>query len=517
MTTTAGVWSRARAVGSRLAGAVRRRVEIDARALAAFRIALGALVITDLVLRARNLGAFYTDQGVLPRAALFADYGDVYSIHALWGEAWIQAVLFLLAGLFGLALLLGYRTRIATVVSWVFLLSLHARNPMVLNGGDVLFRMLLFWGMFLPLGERWSLDAVRSTRPRRTSLASVATAALLLQMTVLYITNAIHKTRGEQWLNGEAIVYVFSLDQFTVLLGNVIADFYPLLRVFTYVWISLVVLSPLLVLSKGKIRTLLATGLAGMHLGMLVTMKIGIFPLIVVAGLLPFYPSWVWDTLENSATRIGLTGRLTAWHRRVSDVLPSVAAGQRDEATDGGERATESTLSTRLRSVVASAIPLFFLVLIVLSNAQAVGYAEVPDDAEPVLEVTQTEQFWRMFAPDPLGTDGWYVVPGELTNGSEVDVLYESRVTWERPTRIDAKYPTARWRKYLRNVWTAGNRDHRSYLAHHLCGRWNRSHAVDVTTVDLYYMSQDSQPYNETEPIEKHHIHSHDCAGPLDQ
>jgi len=501
---------RVRAVASRVAGAIRRRFEVDARALAAVRVALGTLVIADLALRARNLVAFYTDRGVLPRAALFGEYSDVYSVHALWGEAWIQAVLFLVAGVFGLALLVGYRTRIATAVSWVLLVSLHARNPMVLNGGDVLFRMLLFWGLFLPLGERWSLDARRRDRRPRATIASVGTAALLGQMTVLYVTNAVHKTRGVQWLNGEAIVYVFSLDQFTVLLGNVIADVYPLLRLFTYVWITLVVLSPLLLLSAGKIRTLLATGFVGMHLGMLATMKIGIFPLIVVAGLLAFYPSWVWDVLENSATRVGLRARLVALAKRWEQVtgrvpVPSIQHPARSAALG------------RARRVAASAVAVFFVVLILLSNAQAVDYAEVPEDAEPVLEVTQTDQYWRMFAPDPLGTDGWYVTRGELTNGSEVDVLAGSRVTWERPRNVDTTYPTARWRKYLRNVWSTWNHDHRSYLAHYLCGRWNRSHDVDVTEVHLYYMAQDSQPYNETEPVDKHYLHGHECAGPLGQ
>jgi hypothetical protein len=497
-----------RAVGSRLAAVVRRRFEIDARALAAFRIALGALVVADLALRARNLVAFYTDRGVLPRAALFADYDGVYSVHAMWGDAWVQAILFGLAGAVGVALLVGYRTRLATVLSWLFLVSLHARNPMVLNGGDVLFRMLLFWGMFLPLGERWSLDATRSDG-LRSRIASVATAALLGQMTILYVTNAVHKTGGRQWLNGEAVVYVFSLDQFTVLLGNVLAEFHGLLRVFTYVWISLVVLSPLLVLSAGKVRTVLAALLSAMHLGMLATMQLGVFPLVAVAGLVVFYPAWVWDGIERRATRAGLRQRLrkagTGWQRMGSRVPASPPSPPASDAF------------SRARGVAASAVVVVFVALVVLSNAQAVGDADVPEDAEQVLEVTQTDQYWRMFAPDPLGTDGWYVVPGTLENGTDVDVLYESRVTWERPTNVDRTYPTARWRKYLRNVWSGSNRAHRSYFAEYLCQRWNRTHETDVERVRLYYMAQDSQPYNATEPIERHALHDHDCSGPLRQ
>jgi hypothetical protein len=513
--------SRLRALAWRAAGAVRRRVSIDGRALAAFRIALGALLLADLALRSRNLVAFYTDRGVLPREALFADYGQVYSLHALWGEAWIQAVVFLIAGVFALALLVGYRTRLAAVVSWLLLVSLHVRNPMVLNGGDSLFRMLLFWGMFLPLGTCWSVDAARREGKRdpdrsteRSTVASVATAALLLQMVLLYVTNAIHKSRGEQWLNGEAVVYVFSLDQFTVLLGNVLAPYYGLLRVFTYAWITLVILAPLMLLSAGKVRVLLATLLAGMHLGMLVTMQIGLFPLVVVAGLLPFYPAWVWDRVADLAERFGVAARArrlgTGLARRLY-LRPHVSSdGGTDET---GERSPADTASR----IVAQGVPLFFLALIVFSNVQAAGLAEVPETGQEILETTETDQHWRMFAPDPLGTDGWYVVPGELEDGSTVDVRNGGAVNWDRPPNIDATYPTARWRKYLRNVWSAANKNHESYYAHYLCGRWNRTHETDVSSVKLYYMAQPSQPYNATEPVSRRFLREHDCSGPLTQ
>jgi hypothetical protein len=36
----------------------------------------------------------------------------------------------------------------------LLLVSLQARNPVVVAGGDVLFRWTLFWGLFFPLGAR---------------------------------------------------------------------------------------------------------------------------------------------------------------------------------------------------------------------------------------------------------------------------------------------------------------------------------------------------------------------------
>ncbi len=483
-----------------LSDGLARRVEVDLRALAAFRIALGTLLLADLARRARNLTAFYTDAGVLPRSALFADYSDVYSLHAVSGEAWVQVLLFLVAGAFALAMVVGYRTRVATLVSWLLLVSLHVRNPMVINGGDVLLRVLLFWAIFLPLGERWAIDARRLTRERST-VASVATMAVLLQMVLMYVTNAVHKTSGEMWLNGEAVVYVFSLDQFTFLLGNYLEESHALLELFTHLWISLLVLSPLLVLLTGVRRAVLASLFVGMHLGMLLTLRIDLFPLVVVAGFVPFYPPVVWDALSTLASRVGLTDVLRRRVERLEDVVPDVSAP------------TRALHLARGRVLFSTILPYVFLVLVVLSSAQSLGYTQVPDHGETALDATKMDQHWRMFAPEPLQTDGWYVVPARLENGSEVDAFHGSQVDWDRPPSVEKTYPTARWRKYLSNVWSADNENHREYFGDYLCDRWNRQHETDVENLTLYYMRQPSEPYNETEPIYDVELREHECAG----
>lgn len=493
--------------------AISRRFEVDTRALATFRIALGLLLLVDLVSRSRNIEAFYTDSGVLPRAALFADYSNVYSLHAVSGEARAIWLLFVVAAVFAIALTVGYRTRLVTVCSWLLLASLHLRNPMVLNGGDTLLRILLFWAMFLPLGERWAIDVPRTSRNRST-VSNVATMALLCQVVVMYVSNAIHKTRGEMWLNGEAIVYVFSLDyQFTFLLGNVLAEYHDLLRAVTHVWIALVVLSPLLIVLTGRPRAAFASAFVGMHLGMLVTMRIDLFPLIVVAALVPFYPPIVWDRATALASRVGL---VTLCHRSAGWLEPVAAASSGiDRVVDAVPRPRHLRTKTlaRGRTLFSTVLPGLFIVLVVLSNAQALGYTQVPDAGESVLETTEIDQNWRMFAPDPLQTDGWYVVPGELENGSEIDAMHESEVSWDRPPNGEAVYPNSRWRKYLSNVWSAGNENHRSYLGNYLCERWNREHETRLEGLELYYMRQPSQPYNETEPVDEILIQTYDCGG----
>ena len=115
---------------------------VDLRALAALRVGLAGVVLADLAQRAGDLIPFYTDDGVLPRAALVPlKHAWDFSIHSAAGGAPVIASLFVLQGVAALALLLGARTRLATALVWVLEWSLQNRNPLVLSGGDDLLRM----------------------------------------------------------------------------------------------------------------------------------------------------------------------------------------------------------------------------------------------------------------------------------------------------------------------------------------------------------------------------------------
>ena len=130
---------------------------IDLRSLALFRICLGLIILIDLLTRLPDLNTFYTDAGLLPRAALVGQ-PQLISAHLMNGTVWFQAVLFLIQGVCAVGLLVGYRTRLMTWLSWVLMVSLHWRFRSILGGGDEYLRYLLFWSVFLPLGARWSVD-----------------------------------------------------------------------------------------------------------------------------------------------------------------------------------------------------------------------------------------------------------------------------------------------------------------------------------------------------------------------
>ena len=225
---------------------------IDLRTLALYRVCLASIIIMDLVARARDLTAHYSDEGVLPRAALLGDIGQwAPSLHLMSGSPKIQALLFMLAGVVALALLVGYRTRAATILSWLLLLSLQARNPAIMQGGDMLLYLLLFWGIFLPLDARFSVDAALNEDVQRVPNAffSMATMALLVQAMCVYTFGALLKTSPTWIPDGTAVYYALHLDYLVTPIGPWLRRFPLLLGFLTYFVWSLELVAPLLMFS----------------------------------------------------------------------------------------------------------------------------------------------------------------------------------------------------------------------------------------------------------------------------
>lgn len=404
--------------------AVREFARVDARALAALRIALGTLLLADLVLRSRSLRPFYTEVGIVSRTVL-ADLYPLHpslSIHALSGDLWFQIVLFVAAGTAAVALAVGYRTRLAAVVSLVLLVSLHARNPTVLNSGDVLLRRVLFLSTVLPLGARWSIDAT-SSGDHRESVATLASLALLLQVGIVYATNAVFKLDSRLWLDGEAIGYILALDRYGVLLGPVLADIDPLVTVLDWAWLCLLIASPLLLLTTGRIRSALASLFVAMHLGMALTMDLGVFPLVSVASLLPFLPPAVWDRVERIPTP------------RVAKQLGKRPTRASTSGSSGAILEQYGTVRPAVHAVVLAAL--------VLVSAMGVGLVPAPDGAPEQL----SESSWTMFASPPTD-DTWIVANGTFASGSTTDLLREDPTRLDRPPDV-GRFPNARWRKHL--------------------------------------------------------------------
>lgn len=300
----------------------------DARSLGLFRIALGCVLLLDLALRARVVDFFYTNEGLIPnhtvlwapptRRMLSFFFMASTRGEALLGMA-ICAVCFF-------CLLIGYRTRLFHVLSLLCVISLNTRIAVLENGGDVVLNILCLWTVFLPLGKRFSVDAVRAamrTRKERgpadlanrTALIpsdprvrSLAVLALILQFSVIYFFNVVHKT-GPTWMEGTAVHYTLHQDRIATWLAVWLRENLSVEILRGLAWATLVIESSAVVCLLSPLWPQFFRGLAvlllpGLHLSFAACLNIGVFSYVMASYFLLLLGPTHWKVLYRLMRRL---------------------------------------------------------------------------------------------------------------------------------------------------------------------------------------------------------------------
>ena len=551
----------------------------DLRSLAAFRVVLGLLVLADLASRATDLRAHYTDAGVLPRTVLLEEVLSrwAFSLNLMNGEAYFQALLFGAAAVAALGMLVGYRTRLMTIVAWVLLLSIQWRNPLILNSGDVLLRMLLFWGMFLPLGAYWSVDRVLKAAPARVSMRflSGATVALFMQIALMYWFTTMLKSAPEWRADGAAIYYALAADQFATPIGAYLDHFPELLTVMTFATVGLEAFGPFLLFFPfftGPVRTVTVLAFMNLHFGIWLTMNVGLFSWTSALCMVCFLPTWFWEKAtrlrhalpERSnlprATKLAVARLARDYWSPVGERLsrmaglrqPSVVglsaqddnglvnhavrmvppppvtlpteSAHRGETTAGAEERHDAAAEpkpTMLRSSLAtSLVALLFLTYVFFWNLSGVSSFQMPERLVPLGPLLGLDQYWAMFAPHPPKGDVWHVIPGNLQDGQEVDLLPVAsgdfslhELSWQKPPRARDLYKNEHWRKYMENLGNDQFTSQRLYFGRYVCREWNARHtgAEQLRSFQIMQMWQPTLPDNRQPASQKTVLWEHHC------
>ena len=270
----------------------------DLRSLALLRISYGFLILSDLLIRATGLTAHYTDQGVLPRELLYRiGHPFDYSIHALGGTTASVACVFILNAVAAGALLLGWKTRWATLVCWVMMVSLHNRNFALQNGGDNWMSLVLFWALFLPWGEKWSVDSWGRQATPNELPPTPATWGLAYQIFIVYWVAGIFKTGPTWWVDGTAIQFSLQLNQWSGKWAHLPLMFPEVLRLMTFAILFFELFGPPLFFSPwrtGPVRTLMVLCFMSFHLGLGIFLEIGLFPWVGLLTVASLFPTWAW-------------------------------------------------------------------------------------------------------------------------------------------------------------------------------------------------------------------------------
>ncbi|WP_353259563.1 hypothetical protein [Prochlorothrix hollandica] len=495
---------------------------LDRRSLALFRILLGLILLADLITRAGDLRAHYTDWGVLPRSVLLTGLLNPWhwSLHLSSGLAVVQALLFALAGLAALGLILGYRTQTMVLISWILLLSLHNRNPLILNAGDVELRLLLFWGFFLPLGDRFSLDQALGHPPKPPPpTQSAATFGLLLQISLLYWVSAAFKTDPVWRSTGEAVYYALSLDQLVTPVGLIIYQFPNLMKVSTFVTFWLELLGPLLLWSP--IKTSLCRGLGVLifvmlHMGFHLSLDIGLFGFIGATAWIAFIPGKAWEQTAQKP-------RLRRFYSTLITLKTSPALTFIKKSIAFGDRKQTPQQRSRSVSLAHKLLRTLFILLCctTILSWNCAALPQIPFTFPPTLQpfafALGLDQNWKIFAPGPPREDGWYVIPGSLKNGTTVDIFRGGKpVVWAKPLFTFRSYKNEHWRKYLIGLWSQSHADQRLHYGRYLCRRWNENRSPEdpkyLQTFEILFMLEKTLPDYKTEPIQPITLWQHNCG-----
>ncbi|WP_205500587.1 HTTM domain-containing protein [Rufibacter psychrotolerans] len=477
----------------------------DTRALSLMRIWVASVLLLDICIRATDLEAHYSNMGVLPLHVLHANAWNQYffSLHALSGMWQFQAFLFVVAGAAAICLLLGYHTRWATFVSWLLLLSLQNRNPLISQSGDSLLRMLLFWGMFLPWHRHYSLDARRSpVLETTTRYLSMASAAYLCQVAWVYVFTALLKSGPDWTTDGTALYYALSLDQILMPGGRILYQYPLLMKQLTHItyfmelWLPFVLLIPW---RNTWFRMIFFVAIVGLHIGISLTLFVGLFYLISISAVMGLLPTPVMDVIDRYLRHgyIKVQRRWAQWGQGWRSPV-----NLRVQFSWSSPQWAESFRYLREGVVLAS----FALALWWNLSTLNKPYFQMPSEFHWATLVPRLDQNWSMFAPNVFKEDGWYILEGTTNSNRKVDLNQQGKEPdTAKPASVMSLFKNDRWRKYSENYLFVPNEYMRPYYCFYLLRRWNEEHPQpeQIKELNVIYMKEVSLPDYKTEPIKR--------------
>lgn len=400
---------------------------LDPRGLALLRIGLGALVILRVLYLLPYAGLLLGPDGVLPlRMLSHAGYGSSLWMPYAWPtQPWQTVALMILHLAAAAALLLGWHSRIAAAATWLLTLSIVARNPLAMNHGDKLLVLLLFAALFLPLGRYLSLDARGKKDFPLTSAArwwsGFGSTFLILQLVLIYFISGFHKSAPAWGIDYEAVRIALMDASHATALGQFLTQFPLLLKATTFATIYLEQIFILLLLSpfyNQAFRLALAILFVGLHIGIILTMDLVLFPWVCLVAWAAILPAPVYDTL---------------WRH-----VPAAKA------------APANITPTWQPTVLAIA----FMALLVATTIQPSERGTWRHSLATVSRTLLLNQRWIMYSPLPIPETRWFALYALDDAGRKMPLYPQAGTSFETTApalRCDS-YPSIDFRKFFLNL-----------------------------------------------------------------
>ncbi|MFD3686380.1 HTTM domain-containing protein [Nocardiopsis sp. NPDC058631] len=220
--------------------------------------------------------------------------------------------------------MLGWRTRIISILFALMVASFHARSIFMTDGGDNLILLMAVYLVFTACGRRWSLDARRARiraagadkapeavgdslgqqlRDARNTLTTVlhncSLFVIAAQVCILYGAAGLYKVQGGTWGDGTALHYVLNLELFQPwpALSHMAEDHVVLLAIVGYLTVLLQVAFPFVLF--GRLKYPVLAMLLSMHIGIAVFMGLPLFSGAMIIADAVFLPDRFFTLLRR--------------------------------------------------------------------------------------------------------------------------------------------------------------------------------------------------------------------------
>lgn len=257
--------------------------------LGVVRIAFGFLMVAWTLSLLPNLTRLFGEGSVMPRPP---NAGYEWGLFDLSSGAGLRITVWASLLVASIALMVGWRSRLAALLVFVGVMTFERGNPFTFNSGDALIRLEALFLVLAPCGAAYSLDRRRAVGSFWSAQVRAPWVIRLMQVqvTVIYVFAVLDKLQGHTWTEGTAVSYALQMtDIGNFSIPHAITSNALLMNVATWVTLSLELAIGVLVWKPRARAKVLAAGVA-LHAALVLTFGIAFFSFAIFVLYLAFLP-----------------------------------------------------------------------------------------------------------------------------------------------------------------------------------------------------------------------------------
>lgn len=458
---------------------------LDSRSLSLFRILLGLTSIFRFGTALYWSDEFLAPAGFLPVVTLNY-WATKWSLFFLNDTLTWAKILCTISLLFSLLLVLGFRTKTVLIVLWILTTSLTNRQHHIENNGFTVFRLALFWSIFVPLDRHFIFNFSKTSKLNNFSIrnpmkiSGLGPFVLFMQFVIIYFFAGVTKT-DESWIGTHDAIYkALSLGAFAAPLGTYLNQYYSITQFLTISTIGVETILPLLLLIEApwlRLRSIATFAFLLLPIIFGNIFDLGIFPIMMCTYATCLIPSWWWD------------------------------------------RKKESTME-QIKQSSPTCIFITSLFLLALFDACSSSFKKYNFPQEPAwvnesMLLFRIDQKWWMFVL-PAWYDFWIDVEGVTVSGNTIDPWSwfvgreDTSFSTDRPEDIRNTFYYQPWNNYIHQFKV--NKTLVQWYLYSLCQKYNLAYPNDkITNLKLHYSSRHIVGHEKIGPTIKEIIGEWEC------